>query len=565
MLLTRWGAALDAEHPLPEYPRPQFARDSYINLNGQWLYAIWPTATGFAGWQGSIVVPFSPEAALSGVHKFLRPDETLYYRTEIEIAPDFLKDVTLLHFGAVDSSCVVRLNGETIGSHQGGYTPFSFDISPLIHSGSNELIVEVTDPTDTSWVSRGKQSLKPHGIWYTAQSGIWQTVWLESLPANYLESVRIQPDIDRQVLVVTPSRDCRARLLGRAVDLIGGRPNEIPVSDAELWTPETPHLYDIEFTAGDDIVRSYFGMRKFGVSADSAGHPRLMLNNQPYFQHGLLDQGYWPDGLLTPPSDEAMLADIQAAKRLGFNMMRKHIKIEPARWYWHCDREGMLVWQDMVNGGTRYNPLITMVLPFLGIDLKDAHGFSRHDAPGRDAYYKELDEMLDCLVNSVSIASWVPFNEGWGQFDANAAVEHIRQRDTSRVIDHASGWHDQGGGDVQSRHVYFRQVKAPRPDHRAFALTEFGGYSQAVEGHVWRPGKAFGYKVFKTGKSWVAGFEKLYREQVVPLLAQGLSAAIYTQLSDVEDEVNGLMTYDREVCKLPEELGQSIANELRLK
>ncbi|MCL2783485.1 MAG: hypothetical protein FWD80_05880, partial [Propionibacteriaceae bacterium] len=291
--------------------------------------------------------------------------------------------------------------------------------------------------------------------------------------------------------------------------------------------------------------------------------------NRPYFQHGLLDQGYWPDGLLTPPSDEAMLGDIRAAKRLGFNMLRKHIKIEPARWYYHCDREGMLVWQDAVNGGTRYSPFIIAVAPFAGWNFHDkpTHHrlFGRADEEGKLAYYLELDAMIDFLINCVSICTWVPFNEGWGQFDANAAADHVRQRDPSRFVDHASGWHDQGGGDVQSLHVYFRKAKMPRWDPRAVVLSEFGGYSRAVDGHVWRPGKVFGYKKFKTDESWQVGFEHLYREQIVPMVQQGLSAAVYTQLTDVEDEVNGLLTYDRQVCKLPESLGLSVAAALGLR
>ena len=565
MLTTQWGVALDREHPLPEYPRPQYARDSYLNLNGLWDYAIWPSQSGFAGWQGQIVVPFSPEAALSGVSRTLRPDETLFYRTTFEATADFLKDVTLLHFGAVDSSCVTQVNGEVVGGHQGGYTPFQIDISRAVRPGENELIVEVTDPTDTSWVSRGKQSSRPGGIWYTAQSGIWQTVWLESLPADYLESVQMVSDIDRQLLQVTPSRNCRAIVFGSEFDLIGEQVNDIPVPNAAEWTPETPHLYDIDFSRGDDTVHSYFGMRKYSIGRDDAGHARLLLNNRPFFQHGLLDQGYWPDGLLTPPSDEAMLGDIQQAKRLGFNMLRKHIKIEPARWYHHCDREGMLVWQDMVNGGSRHNPLVTMGLPFLGLHLADAPStrFGRANQEGRNAYHRELDEMLHALRNCVCVATWVPFNEGWGQFDANQTADHVKQRDPSRIVDHASGWHDQGGGDIQSLHVYFRKVSLPAPDDRVLALTEFGGYSRAIENHVWRPGKVFGYKVFKTNESWVAGFEMLYREQVLPLVSQGLSATVYTQLTDVEDEVNGLITYDREVCKLPEEVGLAIADKLQ--
>ena len=555
-LFTRWGRAMERENPLPEYPRPQFRRAAWLNLNGVWDYAIYKQNESFSGWQGEIVVPFSPESQLSGVEKTLQRDETLFYRREFTLEERFLKHTTLLHFGAVDHACRIWINGSEAGAHTGGFTPFTLDISAQARPGLNEIRVEVTDPTDTSHSSRGKQSSKPGGIWYSAQSGIWQTVWLESLPARHLSHVRMEPDIDAGVVKITPSADCTAIFQDQNFALQANQTASLPVKNMRLWSPENPHLYEIAFECGEDYVESYFGMRKFSLGKDTSGTPRLMLNNAPYFHNGLLDQGYWPDGLLTPPGDEALLYDIKTCKALGFNMLRKHIKIEPLRWYYHCDREGMLVWQDMVNGGTKYGFDVIGILPFAGIQLDDGprnyRRFGRESAEGRAQYYEELDCMLSHLQNCVSLAMWVPFNEGWGQFDANKAVDFIRARDTSRTIDHASGWHDQGGGDCVSPHIYFTPLKAPRRSKwqdRAFVLSEFGGYSHAVEGHVWNPGKVFGYRIYKSIESLQAAYKKLYAKRVQALSKKGLSATVYTQVSDVEDEVNGLITYDREVVK----------------
>jgi len=366
------------------------------------------------------------------------------------------------------------------------------------------------------------------------------------------------PDIDKGCLTIEwdVCGDCKegtAVIREREYRLDAGVKNRIPLEDFDLWSPEHPKLYDIEFRYRDDRVRSYFAMRKFGVSRDKDGILRLTLNNRPYFHTGLLDQGYWPDGLLTAPSDEALVHDIQAMKSLGFNMLRKHIKIEPLRWYYHCDRLGMLVWQDMPSGGGRYRPAVTMALPFLGIHLKDGEKnyakFARQDREGRKQYDEELDCMIAHLYNSPSVAVWVPFNEGWGQFDALGAVGFIRQRDTTRTIDHASGWHDQGGGDVKSIHVYYKPVRFPTDAARAVVLSEFGGYSLAEPGHVCDSEKVFGYRKYADRESFNNALRELYEKQVIPLVAKGLSAAVYTQLSDVEQEVNGLLTFDREVCK----------------
>lgn len=563
-LYTRWGRELDRLNPLPAYPRPQLERDSYLNLNGVWEYAIYDQNEAFGGYQGEITVPFSPESLLSGVEREVKPSDYLYYKREFAVGDSFLKDKTILHFGAVDCHSDVYLNEQHLGSHSSGFLPFYFDVTGIIKSGANVLTLRVSDPTDTSFVSRGKQVLKRGGIWYTAQSGIWQTVWLESVDETYIEKLYLTPDIDRGTITIKPvlskaPQRLQARISdgGRVIaeaELEAGADNVITLDDFKLWSPERPHLYDLEIYADRDRVKSYFGMRKYALGTDEKGYKRLFLNNKPYFNNGLLDQGYWPEGLLTAPSDEAMQHDILTMKELGFNMLRKHIKIEPLRWYYHCDRLGMLVWQDMVNGGENYKLLTIAVLPFLGVKYNDGEKnygkFGRLSAAGRESYYRELEAMVDLLYNTVSINVWVPFNEGWGQFDAGKAVEFIRERDRTRLIDHASGWHDQGGGDLNSPHIYFLKVKLPRDKNRAVVLSEFGGYSYKVEGHVFNKYKAFGYRKFKDRKSYVKAYKNLYREQVIPHISRGLSAAVYTQLSDVEDEINGLLTYDREVLKL---------------
>jgi len=580
-LYTRWGRELDREQPLPEYPRPQLERGSYMNLNGIWNYTI--LKTGDLSPDSSIltpdciVVPFSPESLLSGVEKILKSDETLFYRRIFTIDSKFLNDVTYLHFGAVDHECMVTLNGVQVGSHSGGFLPFTLDVSDAIREGENEIIVSVTDPTDTSYISRGKQSSKPGGIWYTPQSGIWQTVWLESVPKTHIKFLKITPDIDAGIVCIKAicSANCAVRVIVldgeneiANANLQSNTEGTIEIPNAKLWSPESPFLYNLQITAGDDSVKSYFGMRKFSMELDANGIPRLFLNNEPYFQNGLLDQGYWSDGLLTAPSDEALIYDIEMMKKLGFNMLRKHIKIEPLRWYYHCDRLGMIVWQDAVNGGRTYKFSIVAILPFIGKILNDGEKYykrlGRQDAAGREDYYKELDDMVSLLYNCVSLGMWVPFNEAWGQFDANKATDFIRERDQSRPIDHASGWYDQGGGDVVSRHVYFHKLPKAKYENgrwdvsefkqtenkpRAFVLSEYGGYSYHTPGHVYNPGRVFGYRKYDTLEAFRAAYNELMREQLQPMIDAGMSAAVYTQVSDVEDETNGLLTFDREICK----------------
>ena len=578
-MLTPWGEALDREHPLPEYPRPQLRRNSYLNLNGIWEYAITKTAEKPAAMQGEIVVPFSPETPLSGVGHILQPDEYLWYRRSVTLPEGFFRGGRLLlHFGAVDQCCTVWVNGQEAGSHTGGYLPFALDVTELIEGDAFTLELRVTDPTDTGSLSRGKQRLKNTGIWYTPQSGIWQTVWMECVPENYLRSLRITPKPEENAVhirleaddpamaAVTICRDGGIIAEGQT-DENGESTLTIPAEELRLWSPENPFLYDAAITlVGGDKVESYFGMRAFGIGKDEKGLPRLLLNGKPYFQNGLLDQGYWSDGYYTAPSDEALIHDIAEMKRLGFNMLRKHIKVEPLRWYYHCDRLGMLVWQDMMNGGESYSPLSIYVFSNLGLRVKDDRYryFSRSDEAGRTHYYEELGQMIDLLYNTVSLALWVPFNEGWGQFDALKAAEFIRKRDDTRPIDHASGWYDQGGGDIKSIHWYFRPYhhKQPPKEQRPICLTEYGGYNCAVPGHCWGEGAEFGYKKIADPAEFNRAFQKLMEEQIIPAKERGLAAAVYTQVSDVEGERNGLLTYDRKVCKANEAIFRAVNAKL---
>lgn len=560
-MLTTWGQALDKAHILPEYPRPQFRRSNCEILNGVWDYAITPVTQLIPPdhFDGSILVPFSPESALSGVNRALKPNECLWYRRSIEAPLGFDPNTEelVLHFGAVDQFAEVRLNGVTLMHHAGGYLPFSASLSETFVSGiPNELIVRVRDESDSACWSRGKQSSNPGGIWYTAQSGIWQTVWLERVPKRRIETVVITPQFDLGAVDFTVWTNCGGagviNLLGNETVFVSGTPLRLSMEGFTPWSPEEPKLYDFSMTFERDFVESYFAMRKFAVERDEQGVPRLFLNNAPYFHNGVLDQGYFPDGLLTPPSDDAMIHDIQLMKDLGFNTLRKHIKIEPLRWYYHCDRLGMLVWQDMVNGGGKYD-LGAISLPLiLGNAHKDSDYayFAREEVRGREAYTRELHETVGLLYNSPCVAMWVPFNEGWGQFDANKAVDQIRSMDATRTIDHASGWHDQKGGDTRSLHVYYKPYRfSPDKFGRAVVLSEFGGYSQHLPEHSFSQ-KEFGYKRFSSAEALTQAFESLYAREVIPAKAKGLSAAIYTQLSDVEQETNGFVTYDRAVVKL---------------
>ena len=557
MLMTPWGEHLDENCILTEYPRPQMRRNSYLNLNGRWEYAITDSDESPRHWDGTILVPFSPESALSGVGRSLQPGQTLWYRREVILPQGFIPadGRLLLHFGAVDQEAAVYWNGRLLGRHMGGYNAFTLDATDAL-GPRNSLVVRVHDDTDASFHSRGKQKTRRGGIWYTPQSGIWQTVWLEAVPRHYIESLRIVPLFDQSAVEVmvrcSQPLQCEATVDGRTVPFTSGEPARIPMPDFRAWSPEDPYLYDLSVTLGEDRVESYFGMRKMEVRADRCGVKRLFLNGEPYFQSGLLDQGYWPDGLYTAPSDEALIYDIQTAKAMGFNLLRKHIKVEPMRWYYHCDRLGMMVWQDMPSGGGKYR-FSTITLPLVtGIHRRDNHyrAFARASSQGRGEYMDELEEMVGQLFNAPSVVLWVPFNEGWGQFDSTLVMERLHALDPTRPVDPASGWHDQGAGELRSLHVYFKPFRFRRDRRgRALALSEFGGYNLRVDGHCFNQ-KDYGYRRLPDAAALWRDFSRLYEREVLPAVPRGLCASVYTQLSDVEDELNGLMTYDRRVVKL---------------
>lgn len=586
--MTRWSEELNPDNLLSEYPRPQAVRNKWLNLNGRWDYAVRDAQeNGFPDrYDGKILVPFPIEAALSGVQKPLLPNQKLWYHRIFTVPEEWADQRVLLHFGAVDWKAEVWVNGSEAGTHTGGFYPFSIDISVLLRDGVNELVVAVWDPTDTYGQERGKQVLKPGGIFYTPVSGIWQTVWLEPVPSSYISSFRLTPNIDQEELLLQVDLSgesgnftvkATAFELGREIAAVQescGLDLKLKIKSPRLWSPDSPFLYDLQICLLDeqqqvvDQVESYFGMRKFSVAEDKQGNRRLCLNNQPLFHNGLLDQGYWPDGLYTAPTDEALQYDIEMAKKLGFNMIRKHIKVEPARWYYHCDRLGMIVWQDMINGGGKHrlfhHVIRPMIAPGMRVDDRRYRAAGRQEQANRDNFKKELQEMIDSLYNHPSIGMWVLFNEGWGQFDAAEICAWAQRYDSSRYIDHASGWYDQGAGDVKSIHTYFFKLKMPPPDRRAVIISEYGGYSYPERGHLWREGRQFGYKKFASREELTAAYLALIRDQLKPLIARGLSGAVYTQLTDVETETNGFLTYDRKVVKVDLPAVCQMNKELRI-
>lgn len=566
--------------PLPEYPRPALQRADYQNLNGLWNYAITDTAAHPAQWDGQILVPYSPECRASGVGRTLQPGQWLHYERRFAVCAAGGERV-LLHFGAVDCSCTVSVNGQAVGSHRGGYWPFTFDITALCRAGEeNTLYVAVQDESDTGFQARGKQTLHPGGMFYPAQSGIWQTVWLEKVPACYIDTLVITPDYDHRTVQLCASL-IGGRLPIRAVVTENGHPVAegsadcgkplvltLPDEVFRPWSPENPFLYDVTVTCGNDTVQSYFAVRKWSIEPDKNGILRFYLNGSPIFLNGLLDQGYWPQGLYTPPDDHAVEMELKRIRALGFNLLRKHAKIEPQRWYYHCDRLGLVVWQDIVNGGGRYNlwfvTYLTNALQPLLRHFPDKARFykllARPTAESRAAYKQELADTVETLRCHPSIACWVPFNEGWGQFDAAEATAALRQMDTARLVDEASGWYDHGGGDINSIHNYFYPLRV-RPGRRVVALSEYGGIAWPMPGHRTCE-KSYGYGTARSRAELTARYQKLQLDTVLPQIRRGLSTLVYTQVSDVEEEVNGLFTYDREETKPDSETVRTINEAL---
>lgn len=574
-LKTRWADRAMCDLPFPEYPRPQMVRACWMNLNGMFDFAITDDDKDWCDkYEDKIRVPFAVESCLSGICKRVEDDDLMWYRKKFTLTDSFKDKRVLLHFEAVDWKAKVYVNGDKVGEHIGGYCPFCFDITDKLTDGENELVVCVWDPTDDSWQNRGKQASVSHGFWYTSTSGIWQTVWLEGVNENYISSYKLTADIDAGTIEIKPeiigAGEVSVKVLdGERVIFDGALPSDgkVKIENAKLWSPENPFLYDFVLTLTNDskecdTVKGYFGMRKFSIG-EYEGYNRLFLNNEPYFQKGLLDQGYWSDGGMTPPTDEAMIYDIQTMKDLGFNMLRKHIKVESHRWYYHCDRLGMLVWQDMVSGGKALNTFHAGVLPniqgvlnpIVNLTKKDNTYkiFNRDKIEWRLQFEEEYEQVIDNLYNFTSICCWVPFNEGWGQFDAKRIGDWTKEKDPTRFCDHASGWYDQKGCDFRSIHKYILPFITPKYDGRPIVLSEYGGYSQKLAGHVWNWEKSFGYQMYQTKESLTKAYRKLHENQIIPALKKGLSATVYTQVSDVEFEVNGMLTYDREFVKLDED------------
>ena len=563
-LMTRWAKEVSPDNVLPEYPRPQMVRDekSWTNLNGLWDYAIRPKDAGppieEADWDGKILVPFCVESALSGVKKTVGPDNMLWYRRRVPRSelPD--KGRLLLHFGACDWHTTVSVNGFKVGEHKGGYDPFTFDVTEAFGTTkdiSDEILISVWDPTDASYQPRGKQVQEPRGIWYTSVTGIWQTVWLERVPEASIESLAITSDLEVGAFYLQAKvrgKTDGLRLSVRTVPDDGGargsgvddtnKPLAIMIEKPQPWSPDHPKLYHliVELSGARgvvDKVQTYAAFRKIEVKKDVDGFNRLFLNNEPLFQYGPLDQGWWPDGLYTAPTDDALKYDIEMTKKLGFNMARKHVKVEPARWYYWCDKLGLLVWQDMPNGDRHIR--------------RDQPDIKR-SKESEENFRREWQAIMDANSNHPSIITWVPFNEGWGQFKTNEILNWTKKHDPTRLVDGPSGWTDRGGGDLHDMHRYPGPSMFPVSEERASVLGEFGGLGWPVKDHLWWDKRNWGYRTYQTQAELQQNYETLMHK-LRPLIGQGLAAAIYTQTTDVEGEVNGLMTYDRALVKLDAE------------
>lgn len=572
---TSWGEQLDPKNVLPEYPRPIMERNDWKNLNGLWKYAITkkgdPTP---AAYQGDILVPFAVESSLSGVGKMINEKEELWYQRTFDVPSAWRGKQILLHFGAVDWKAEVWVNDVKVGEHTGGFTPFYFDITSVLNKGNNDLVVKVWDPSDRGEQPRGKQIANPHGIWYTPVTGIWQTVWLEPVATQYITNLKTTPDIDNnsvkvEVAANTTSADkVEVKVFdGKNLVAKGAALNGVPVelampTNAKLWSPDSPFLYNMEVTLykdgkAIDQVKSYTAMRKYSIRKGQNGITRLQLNNKDYFQFGPLDQGWWPDGLYTAPTDEALVYDLKKTKDFGYNMVRKHVKVEPARWYTHCDQLGLIVWQDMPNGGP--SPQWQARNYFNGREVI-------RSAASEANYRKEWKEIIDCLYSYPSIAVWVPFNEAWGQFKTPEIVAWTKEYDPSRLVNPASGGNHYTCGDILDLHHYPGPNMFLYDPRRATVLGEYGGIGLVVEGNTWvNDKKNWGYVKFNTSDEVTNEYIK-YGKHLLELIQKGFSAAVYTQTTDVEGEINGLMTYDRKVIKMNEakvrEINQLICNSL---
>lgn len=575
---TKWAETMDTKNVLPEYPRPIMERPDWQNLNGLWEYAVLPVNQQEPKkFEGNILVPFAIESSLSGVMKPLGKDNELWYKRTFKVPSNWKNKSILLHFGAVDWKTEVYVNDKKVGEHTGGYTPFTFDITPYLKSGNQKLVVKVWDPTNDGYQARGKQINNPNGIWYTPVSGIWQTVWLEPVNKSYISNIKTTPDIDKGVLTVNVAAENAAN---DAIEVIlkdgssvvsttkgkAGQNIEIAIANAKLWSPDSPFLYDMEVNLiqngkAVDNVKSYAAMRKVSIKRDKKDIVRMQLNNKDLFQLGPLDQGWWPDGLYTAPTDEALVYDIQKTIDMGYNMIRKHVKVEPARWYTHCDRLGILVWQDMPNGNYEKSPQWQMRQFFDGKELV-------RSAESEADYRKEWKEIIDYLYSYPSIVTWVPFNEAWGQFKTPEIAKWTKEYDPTRLVNPASGGnHYQGVGDILDIHHYPgpELTLYERQRNVATVLGEYGGIGLPMQGHLWQTDKNWGYVQFKNEKEVTDEYVK-YGKELLNLIKVAYSAAVYTQTTDVEGEVNGLITYDRKKIKVEEDrirqINQEIVNSL---
>ncbi len=550
-LLTKEGRSL-SDIPWNVYPRPLMKRDSFFCLNGNWDFCICDSADAEPQFDKTIIVPFAPQSVLSGINRLVCDNEVIYYKRKFILPDGFLKDRVILHFGAVDQIAEVRVNGLLLGSHVGGYEPFQFDITDCLKE-ENVITVKVRDELDKHILPYGKQKHKRGGMWYTPVSGIWQTVWLESVSEQYITDVFC--DIKNSVVkiavkgvekgsvtVFMPDGDKSFKLQNGTC--------EFEIESPRMWSPDDPYLYNFSVETESDRIESYFAVRSLDIKGVN-GYKRLCLNGKPYFFHGLLDQGYWSDGIFTPASDELFIKDIETVKSLGFNMLRKHIKIEPQLFYYYCDKLGIIVFQDMINNG-HYSFFRDTALPTVGLQkLNDR--FLHTDRDSRDAFIKSMYDTVKLLKKHPSVCYWTIFNEGWGQFCADDMYVELKALDDTRFIDSTSGWFRRRKTDVDSRHVYFKKIKLKSID-KPLVLSEFGGYSYKPEGHVFNTQQTYGYAKYKSREEFVTAFRNLYLNEVLPSVKNGLCAAVYTQVSDVEDETNGILSYDREVLKvLPEE------------
>jgi beta-galactosidase/beta-glucuronidase len=557
-LMTQWANDVNPESVLPEYPRPQMERHEWLNLNGLWDYAIISaTANKPRKFNGKILVPFCPESSLSGIGRSVGPENRLWYHRTFELPEGWPGQQVMLNFGASDWETRVWVNGKEIGSHKGGYDSFTFDITEALKDkGHQDIMISVWDPVDQGTQPRGKQVLKPESIWYTSVTGIWQTVWLEPVSKDRIRSIQIIPDVDQNMLTIvadlsaeaTTRHILEAAVFSREGKMVVKDNSEsnyisIPMIDPILWSPDYPYLYNfrLDLIREDgviaDSVVGYFGMRKVSLGKDEKGITRMMLNDEFIFQFGPLDQGWWPDGLYTAPTDEALKYDIEVTKKLGFNMARKHVKVEPDRWYYWCDKLGLLVWQDMPSGDA-----------YIGQNDPDI----TRTEESEQQYKSELQAMIKNHYNHPSIVVWVPFNEGWGQFKTGEIVDLIREADATRLINSASGWTDRNVGDIRDIHAYPGPAMPEPEGQRAIVLGEFGGLGLPLEGHTWQAKDNWGYKSFDSQEKLLEAYTGLIKE-LMPMVGKGLSAAVYTQTTDVEIEVNGLMTYDRAVIKMDAE------------